>query len=140
MSHEKLYEEATKVAAKADEMVLAAADGPDVKDTPGAAEQTADSLFEADIKARVRRLAKENAELSLAFYGFVSLISRYITSGLSFNAESLAAEYERLAMEAGEQLGSVNGEPPQPNAHLQFVADMMRNTGKPAAITGIEDV
>lgn len=138
MSHEKLYEEATKVAAKPDEVVLEGRDGVDVKGTPKAAERTAGNLFEGAMTAGGQGLAKENAELSFAFYGFVSLISSYIISGSSFNAETLADEYEQLAKEAGEQLAIVSGEPPRPNPHLQFLADMMRKVGKPAALTEIE--
>jgi hypothetical protein len=138
MSHEKLYEEATKVAAEAADVVLDGPDGVNVKGTPGAAEQAADNLFEGVMKARGQRFANENAELSFAFYGFASLVSGYITSGLSFNAETLADEYERLAKEAGEQLASVNGESPHPNTHLQFLADMMRKVGKPAALEAID--
>ncbi len=93
---------------------------------------------DTDIQGDIDALAKDNAELSFAFYGFVSLVSGYMTSGLSYDAQTLADEYERLAQEAGEQLARVSGGPPHPNTHLQFLADMMRNIGKPVTLTMIE--
>ncbi|HKO20049.1 MAG TPA: hypothetical protein VJU82_14290 [Acidobacteriaceae bacterium] len=138
MGHEKLYEEAIKVAAEAPDVVSGGPDDVDVKGTPATAEQGADNLFEGVMKARGQRSSNEDPELSFAFYGFASLVSRYMTSGLSVNAESLANEYQRLAKEAGEQLASLDGESPHPNTHLQFLADMMRKVGKPAALGAID--
>ena len=91
-----------------------------------------------DIQDAIDALAKENAELSFAFYGFVSLVSGYMTKGLLFDAGTLADEYEELAREAGERLASVSRQTPHPNTHLQFIADMMRNIGKPFTLTAIE--
>lgn len=85
----------------------------------------------SDVQDAIDALAKENAELSFAFYGFVSLVSGFMTKGLSFDANTLADEYEELAREAGERLASVSGDNSEPNKHLQFIANIMRNLDKP---------
>lgn len=138
MSHEKLYEEATKVAATASEPGLDGLETVDLKDASDATEQTAYNFFAGALDAHDQRLSRETAELSLAFYGMAFLMSRCMTAGLSLNAHTLSDEYERLAKEAGEQLGTLNGEPPRPNIYLKLLAAMIRQVGKPAAAGAID--
>ncbi len=55
MTRNKLYDEATEVTAENGEVKLDGPDDVDVKVTPEAAEQTADNLIEAAMKARGQR-------------------------------------------------------------------------------------
>ena len=59
MGHDKLYDEATKVAAEDGEVILDGPDGVDVKVTPEAAEQTAVNLEDAAVEARGQRHFKK---------------------------------------------------------------------------------
>lgn len=138
MSHEKLYEEATKVAAQTDEIVSEAPNELDVKVTPMASEETAGNLIDGVIEAPAQapledlRHREESAEMSLAFYAFASLIGSYLSRGVSLNAQTLAKECERLAREASHELASRNGGPARPNTPLLLLADVMRSAGDTA--------
>lgn len=92
-----------------------------------------------DFQSSLDRLARENAELTFAFYGFAALVSGHITDGLSFDTQTLADEYEQLASEAGDRLASVDGTRPTPNVHLQFLADSIRATGRRMPLSVVPD-
>lgn len=59
MAQEKLYDEATEVTVKDDEVILNGPDAVDVKVTPEAAEETADNLIEGSVEARGQRRLKD---------------------------------------------------------------------------------
>ena len=59
MTQDKLYDEATKVAAKDGEVILDGPDAVDVKSTPWAAEETADNLLNGALKAAGQRRLKD---------------------------------------------------------------------------------
>ena len=79
------------------------------------------------IQNAFEELSKQHAELVIAFHGFASFVSRYLTKGELFHPLALATEYERMAQLAGEQLACVGGDPAESNPHLQFLANAMRN-------------
>ncbi len=92
-----------------------------------------------DIQEAYNELARQHAELTFAFYGFASLVSGHIAKGLTFNAATLADEYEHLAEQAGEQLANVEGLAQEPNPHLLFLARTLRRIGKPPSLSIVTD-
>jgi hypothetical protein len=59
MTHDKIFDQATKVTAKDGEVILDGPDAVDVKVTPEAAEETADNLVEGAVMARGQRRLKD---------------------------------------------------------------------------------
>ena len=62
MSHEKIYDEPSKVVAKDGEVVVDGPDGVDVKLTPIAAVETSDRLLKAGTEAQGQRLRHKVTE------------------------------------------------------------------------------
>jgi hypothetical protein len=58
---DKIYDEATEVAAKDGAVVLDGPDGVDVSVTPEAAEETSNRLFDAAAEARGQQIMRKHA-------------------------------------------------------------------------------
>lgn len=84
-----------------------------------------------DLQDAFDALTKDHLELTFAFYGFAALVSGYMTGGQTYDAKTLADEFDHLARDAGERMNSMGSERPQANQHLKFLATTMRNLGKP---------
>lgn len=62
-------------------------------------------------------------------------MSGFITTGKPNDAKALTEEYENLAKQAGERLASLNEGACERNPHLQFLADIIRNSNERAPMT-----
>ncbi len=84
-----------------------------------------------EIQDAYDELAREHMELTFASYAFGSFLSAQITTGAKTNPETLAQQYDALAVDAGKRFASLGNDSYRPNRHLEFLAEALRQMGKP---------